>query len=146
MDMEKTKTTHGICVPLLALGLLLIVLQTWDTGYMDARAAVPKQTPKAKPAGDTLRIDSPAPGGTPLHTSTSHDKRFTVAAYPGPVAAPGRSDDRPVPFILGDNRTGKELQRRQVEHRLIDVTYVEWGEDSVQVVGGGVPIQWRLPR
>jgi hypothetical protein len=106
MDMGKAKTILCKLVKtillvlsglILALGLLLIVLQAWDT----------------------WRIAYHAPEGKPMFTSTSPDNRFTAAAYHSPTifprfAMPGQGGDGSALFILRDNRAGKELRRQHV--------------------------------
>ena len=123
------KILRGLLVLILALGLLFVVLNLWDT----------------------LRIHFYVPEGKPMSASTSPDQRFTVLAYPSPTifprfAMPGQGCDGPALFILRDNRTGKELQREHVD--LLWCGYaqsVDWKKDTVQLERGD-GIVWPLPR
>lgn len=123
-----TTLLRGLTGLILALVLVFIVLNVWDA----------------------WRIYAHVPEGKPMFTSTSPNKRFTVAAYPSPTifprfAMPGQGSDGPALFILRDNLTGKEMQRQHVGSLWYVYTTVDWCKDSVKLARGD-GIEWRLPQ
>jgi hypothetical protein len=130
--LEKPKTIlpwlaktllFGLAGLVLALGLLFLV-RTW-------------------------RMYTYVPEGKAMYTSISPSGWFTVSAYSSPFrfSLPGFGQggcEHPALFILRDDRTGKELQRRHVSGFWCEYD-VYWHEDHVVLRKWEDRIVWPLP-